>query len=160
MLDLTRGRADELGRRPAGTSDGAAGETYLPEAYRRHLIGFLENLETAMHEIERVADGSGLCNAPSHELPPHVTRTVLLRLAGARALVAELMDHLGIERRPRSQLHYLQAVLAVTVEETEASLPSRNVHAVEVDPNLAAPLEITLREIRDLLGGLGVLLRR
>ena len=117
-----------------------------------------------MCEIERVADDerrrAGLGDAPSPVLAPHVMRTVLLRLGGIRALVAELMDQLGLERRPRSRLHYLQAIVAVTVEETEASLPSRNVLALEVDSGLAAPLEDTLREIRDLLGGVGVLLRR
>ena len=143
---------------------GGVGGHGLPEPYRRHLIGFVESLEATMYEIQRLAgDGQrpGLCcGQQGPEVPSPVTPVMLQRLAGLRTLTADLRDSLGVTPQRRSGPYYLRAVVAIAIEEAEASLPSNNLLATEIAPAQRATLEGTLHEIRDLLAGMSTLLRR
>ncbi|HEU4647945.1 MAG TPA: hypothetical protein VFS33_02715 [Gemmatimonadales bacterium] len=141
--------------------DGNAGCS-LPEPYRRHLVGFVESLDATMYEIQRLAaDEARLdpCHGTGLDVPSPVNRAMLQRVAELRTLTADLRDALGLTSHQRSGLYYLRAVVAIAVEEAEASLAANNMLASEIAPTHRGALEGTLHEIRDLLASMQALLR-
>jgi hypothetical protein len=117
-----------------------------------------------MYEIQRLAEDGHRCldldGSGGRDVPPPVSQVLLQRLAGLRALTADLRESLGLTPRQRSGLYYLRAVVDIAIQDAEGSLPSNNQLANEVDPTQSGNLEDTLREIRDLLAGMSTLLRQ
>jgi hypothetical protein len=103
--------------------DGPADSDGLTEPQRRHVSVFLQQVEEALDEIERVA-----YEAPSDEklfrtdiadLPDGFGAAFEPEASRIRAQLKDLAEELGLESHPRSRARHVQALLLMTMVQVE-----------------------------------------
>ncbi|HEX5386664.1 MAG TPA: hypothetical protein VFW66_08205 [Gemmatimonadales bacterium] len=142
-------------RRPANT-------VRLNESQRRHLAVFLEQLEEALGEIERLAD---LPARPARlledvrDLNPQFGTAVRDRVLDLRERIGELADRLGLEPRVQSRQRRVAALVSRAIVDLEDAGSRGLAGYGEVDPGVAREIDPALAEMVSRLEAIAARLR-